>query len=436
MNGGPAPSTFAQELLFTRMASDPDLNRAHNIESVYSVSGRLDINALAHAIDHVIARHEALRTVFATEPHGVDLRVLPPAGGALTFQDHTASGVPTRAEVDAAIRTEAEHLFDLGRELPSRFTLYKIGFDEYILVVVVHHLVVDGWSMGILLRDLTRAYASLRTGSVDFDDRRPMQMSEFSWHQRRLASSSEADPLIKYWTVQLTGLQADGATIPYDRPPRTGRTFLGERFDFDLPTELARNLEELAREERVTIAAVALLGFQLLLRDYAGQEDIVVGVPFANRTLPDVEDCVGFLVNVHCVRAKFRSGIPLRDLLHRTARTLTEALRHQEVPPILVHRDLVARSGAENLPLRFYRTMFICHTHRLDPLALTGTICERRPFSQQASKTDITLNVWPETSGIHSQFEYNTQLYTENTIRQAATRYRAILSRIVDDLVW
>ncbi|MFD6517045.1 condensation domain-containing protein [Rhodococcus sp. NPDC060176] len=429
------PSTFAQELLFPKMTSNPDQNRAHNIENIHVVRGLLDVAALSHAIDHIIARHESLRTVFTVSPRGLRLRVLPAKSGSLIVRDHLASGSADPSEIDVAVRADAEHLFDLTSERPSLFTLHKTSELEYILVIVVHHLVVDGWSMGILLNELATAYAAARTGHDSTYSRKPAQMSTFARNQRELAASPEVAPYVDYWVAQLAGLQ-EGPTVPYDNLEDPERTFLGDRLDFELPGTLVQNLREIARLERVTIAAVALLGFQLLLRDHSGQDDISIGVPFANRTTPEVEDCVGFLINIHCVRVRLPARTPTRDLLHKSSRSLTGALRHQEVPLIVVYEDLVSRFGAASLPNRFYRTMYICHTHQVGPLHLQGTVCLRKPFSQQTSKTDITLNVWPDDSSIRCQIEYNTALYDSVTIDHLAECYRETMARIVDDLVW
>ncbi|WP_049564136.1 condensation domain-containing protein [Streptomyces sp. SBT349] len=427
------PATFLQEVLFTTMSASPDENRAFNVENVHTIRGPLDVAALARSVDLVIERHESLRTVFLAHPDGVRARVLPAPADALILRDHTGAAAP--AEVDAAVREDAEHLFDLARERPGRFTLHRIGEDEHLLVVVVHHIVLDGWAMGVLLADLATAYGDVRAGRIPFGGRRPGQLADFARHQRALTASPEAVPLLDYWARQLADLQ-DGSTVPYDRPARPHQTFAGDRLDFELPAALARSVRDVARAERVTVTAVVLLAYQMLLREYAGQEDIVVGVPTANRFPPWTQDCVGLLMNTHCVRMRLPARAPLRDLLHASARTLTDALRHQEVPLVTVYEDLMARYGAENLPPYLFRTLFICHTHRVGPLTLEGTVCERRPFSQRASKADITLNVWPGDSGVRCQIEYNTDLYDAATIQRAAERYRALLSRIVNDLVW
>ncbi|WP_274035216.1 condensation domain-containing protein [Streptomyces sp. MMBL 11-1] len=429
------PSTQLQEMLFTSMLANPDENRAFNVENIHVLRGPVDVTALGRAVDLVVERHESLRTAFVTGHQGVGLRVLPAPTGALVCRDHTGGAPLSPAALEDIVRADTEHLFDLAGERPSRFTLHRTGEEEYVLVVVVHHLVLDGWSMGVLLDDLGSAYAAVRAGERPFGPGRPGQLGDFARYQRELTSSPEAAALLDFWARQLAGLQ-DGSTVPYDRPARPYQTFAGDRLDFELPAALARSVGEVARAERVTVAGVTLLAYQLLLREYAGQEDIVVGVPTANRVQPWTHDCVGFLTNTHCVRSKLPARTPLRDLLHATARALTDALRHQEVPLIAVYEDLIARYGADNLPPYLFRTLFICHTHRVAPLALEGVACARRPFSQQASKADITLNVWPDEAGIRCQIEYNTDLYDASTMERVAERYRAVLADIVNDLVW
>ncbi|WAX76549.1 condensation domain-containing protein [Streptomyces sp. KMM 9044] len=429
------PSTLLQEMLFTSMSANPGENRAFNVENVHTIRGPLDVAALARAVDLVVERHESLRSVFVPGPGGVRLRTLPAPTGALIQYGRTGAGSPSPAEVDTAVRADAEHLFDLAHERPSRFTLHRIDEDEHVLVVVVHHLVLDGWSMGVLLDDLATAYEAVRVGRSPFHGRLPCRLTDFARHQRALIASADVVPLLDFWARQLAGLQ-DGSTVPYDRPARPYQTFAGDRLDFELPAALAGGVRDVARTERVTVTAVALLAYQILLREYTGQEDVVVGVPTANRSRPGTQDCVGLLMNTHCVRMGLPDRAPLRDLLHSSARTLTAALRHQEVPLVTVYEDLIARYGADNLPPYLFRTLFICHTHRVGPLTLEGTVCERRPFSQHASKADITLNVWPDDSGIRCQIEYNTDLYDAATIHQVADRYQALMSRIVNDLVW
>ncbi|MFK8850079.1 condensation domain-containing protein [Streptomyces sp. Ac-502] len=430
------PTSVIQEDLWSLIRDSDDASRAYNIESVYDIRGPLDIPALMAAVDAVVNRHHALRTVLAESPEGVQQMVLPPVSGVLATHDFSARTPDERtALLEEAVTTESARLFSFTDAPPVRFSLYRMAPDEHVLVIVVHHLVFDGWSMGVLLHDLADAYDLARAGRPLPTADGVRQFGDFAEHQRQWLASPEAGRMTDHWVRRLRHTP-EGTTVPYDHPAPDGLSFAGDRCDFELPDALARHIREVARSERVTPTAVAMLGYQLLMRELSGQEDVAVGLPLANRGWPGARDCVGLLINTHVLRQRLPTATPTRDLLHTTADLLAGAVQNQAIPLRNVYQELLERYGEEALPRYLYQTLFICHTHPHTDLRLGDATVERRPFDQRASKADMTLNLWVRAEGISGQLEYNTDLYTPRTAARVVRRYEETLTAVVEDLVW
>ncbi|MBD3003827.1 condensation domain-containing protein [Streptomyces sp. 5-10] len=429
------PLTSLQEDLLPLMREYATAARAYNIESVYVIRGPLDVRSFSEAVDAVIERHHALRTVFIETPDGARQKVLPPVRGALVVRDLSDIAPEAKAvALDNAVTADCTRLFSFTEEPPIRLSLYRTGSEEHVFVVVVHHLVFDGWSMGVLLRDLSNAYSLLRGRPVS-----PVvvacQLTDFASRQRDWLASPEASRMTDYWVRSLRYCP-EGTTVPYDRVAPEALSFAGDRYTFDLPGSLARHVMDLARREKVTPTAVALLGFQLLLRELSGQEDIVVGLPLANRIWPGTQNCIGFLINTHALRQYLPLNAPLRDLLHTTAGRLAGAVQNQAIPLRNIYTALRSRYGEESLPTFLYQVMFICHSHPHAALQLGETTVERQRFDQRASKTDMTLNLWVRDESITGQLEYNTDLYASRTAHRVVQRYKEILADLAEELVW
>ncbi len=430
------PATALQEDLWALMRQSDAASRAYNIESVYTISGPLNVAALTAAVDAVIDRHHALRTVFTETPDGVRQKLLPPVSGALTVHDFSDRTPDERTVyLEKAVATESTRLFSFDDAPLARFSLFRTAPVEHVLVIVVHHLVFDGWSMGVLLRDLSDAYDLARTDGTlpPVDD--ATQLGDFAERQREWLSTAEASRMTDYWVRQLRHLP-EGTTVPYDQLVPEGQSFAGDRYTFDLPVALAARVRGTARGERVTPTAVALLGFQLLLREVSGQEDVTVGLPLANRARPGTEDCVGCLINTHVLRQRLPVTAPTRDLLRVTADQLAGAVQNQAIPLRNVYTELVKRYGEAELPRYLYQVLFICHTQPHTDLRLGEAMIVRRSFDQRASKTDMTLNLWVRPDEISGQLEYSTDLYTSATAARIIRRYEEVLTGLVEDLVW
>ncbi|MGJ5895470.1 condensation domain-containing protein [Streptomyces niveiscabiei] len=430
-----APASRAQERHFHQIAGAPEINPFFNVVDAYRISGRLDVASLCKSIVAVTKRHDALRTMLVEAPHGVIQRIVPPQAEPLRIVDlsHLPAGVREDA-VEHAVTAEAEAPFSFSEDVLARFTLFGAGNEEHILVIVVHHLVFDGWSSGILCREIASYYEHLSAGSPNELQPVRLQFADFAEWQREWLEQSGAEAMLDYWRGQLAGCP-DGVTFPYDHPrPSTG-LHAAQRHTFHLPRKLNDALSDVVQREGVTFAAVALLALQLLIHHETGSEDIAVGSSMANRNRIPTSGSIGFFTNTHLLRAQISGEATLRDLLKRTANILAEAVAHQDVPLAQII-NVMKSEDAESLPGVTHRINFICLNQPSFPLGLQGLNVEAKEWlpSRPTILTDLILKVTQEQAGVRCDIEYSADLYKGETISALAERYELILRKIVEDV--
>jgi amino acid adenylation domain-containing protein len=324
---GALPLSFAQERLWFLDRLEPG-STTYNIPAAWRLGGALDEAALERALGEVVRRHEALRTVFA-EADGSPVQVIAPFGGfALPVEDLSGlSEADREAAVRLRAREEARRAFDLSAGPLFRAALLRLGKEDHVLLLSMHHIVSDGWSMGVLFRELSTLYAAYREGGESPLPELPVQYADYAVWQREQLEGDVLERQLSYWRERLTGAP-ELLELPTDHPRPAVQTFRGASVPVKLSLELLERLQRLGRSEGATLYMTLLGAFQVLLSKYSGSEDVVVGSPIAGRTRGEVEALIGFFVNTLVLRTDLSGDPSFREVLGRvrearSARTST-----------------------------------------------------------------------------------------------------------------
>ncbi|HLL47981.1 MAG TPA: condensation domain-containing protein, partial [Longimicrobiaceae bacterium] len=330
-HSGDLPLSFAQERLWFLDRLQPE-SAFYVVPLALRLTGALHAGALERALGEVVRRHAVLRTVFP-ERGGAPVQVIAPfAGLALPVEDLSAlDGADREAKVRRRASSDARRPFDLAAGPVFRARLLRLGADENVLLVSMHHIVSDGWSMDVLFRELSALYEAYREGRESPLPEPRVQYADFAVWQRRVLRGEALDRQLAYWRERLAGAPAL-LELPTDRPRPAVQAFRGERERIGFSAALADRLSALARAEGATLHMVVLAAFQLLLSRYGGSDDVVVGTPVAGRTRREVEELIGFFVNTLVLRTDLSGDPGFRALLRRVRDVTLGAYEHQEVP--------------------------------------------------------------------------------------------------------
>jgi len=426
------PASLTQEQLFPLVSRLPEVNRTYTTYQAYRIRGPVDVDALGTSIDLVVARHEALRTWLDRDPAGLRQVIGPAGSGLLRVVDVApVPGADPGGVLAEALRIETETLFRVCDEPLSRFTLFRIAADDHVMLAVVHHLVFDGWSFGVLWREVSQLYRALRAGEPAALAPVRTQFADFVAQQREWLAGPGARPMVDFWLAELAGCTG-GTTIPYDDIPASSTARSGARHPFALPAELSAEVAAAARRERVTVAAITLLALQLVVRRAARTDDVVLGIPMGNRTGAATFGAMGFFVNAHALRMRIDAGRTHRDVVRSVAAKLIGALLNQEVPLPAVLAASRADGGA-GLPSALFRIVFTFHNEPNPPLHLDGASTGWWEVEDRTRRADLTLHIGQSDGRIAGEVEYNTQLYRPQTIERFVTDYTAAVRSVATD---
>ncbi|TCO56103.1 condensation domain-containing protein [Actinocrispum wychmicini] len=415
------PASSAQKRLWFLCQLEPESNAAYNVTSAVRMTGDLDRLHLQHAVDAVIARHEALRTGVALvdgEPQQV---VAPSALVALPMID--CSTLDRDARLRVAVRAEAGRPFVLHEPPLVRMVLLRMSADEHVLVVTIHHTVCDGWSIELFFRDLARAY------TAGLDGEPPIQYADYVvWQEEHLADGG-MDRLLEYWRPQLAGVPS--LDLPTDRPRPPVRTVRGAVRTESVPADLVERLTTLGRTNDATLFMVLLSGFKLLLAHLSGQREIAVGTPVAGREHPDADDVIGFFANTLVLSDDIDVEAPFADVLGAVRSTCLDSFAHREMPFDRLVAELRPPRDLSRTPL--FQVMFALQTTPGVTLDLPGLRVEPIELTDGSAKFDLWLTGVPSAEGLRLRLEYNTDLFDDATAERLLAQYLDMLSRIAED---
>ncbi|HEX3126552.1 MAG TPA: amino acid adenylation domain-containing protein, partial [Thermoanaerobaculia bacterium] len=428
---GPAVLSFGQRRLWFLDRLEPG-SSVYNLARVLSLAGRLDVGALASALARIVQRHESLRTVFGEQSGEPVQSVLPPFAPALPVID--LRGLPVDRRQAAALRglaADAARPFDLARGPLLRALLVRLDDELQVLLVNLHHIVSDGWSLGVLVRESAELYAACVEGRAPRLPELPVQYADFAvWQQQRLRGEA-LEAQLRYWREALAGAPAL-LDLPTDRPRPAVQSYRGGMEPAALPPEVIGPLAALARGAGATLFMAVLAGLEALFHRYTGQEDVVVGTPVANRTRVELEGLIGFFVNTLALRGRISEGMTWRDLLERAREAALGAYAHQDLPFERLVEELGGARSLAHSPI--FQVMLAWQNMPAGPLRMPGLTLVPVPFHAGTSMFDFTLSLW-ETGegGAGGELEYATDLFDRATMRRLLGHLRAFLEGAVAD---
>ncbi|WP_408630171.1 non-ribosomal peptide synthase/polyketide synthase [Amycolatopsis mongoliensis] len=414
------PLSFAQQRLWFLHGLEGG-SATYNVPLVMRLAGELDVEALRVALHDVLDRHEALRTVFPTADGVPYQQVLAEPEVELTVRAVPESEVDS--EVDALVRG----VFDLGAGVPVRAALLTVDPRRHVLVLVVHHIAADGWSLAPLWRDIATAYRARLRGEAPQWTPLPVQYADYTLWQRELLAAEETAQL-DYWRTALDGLP-ERIPLPLDRPHPAVSAYRGEFFTFAWDSGLQAGLADLARACGASPFMVVHAGLTALLSRLGGGTDIPIGTPIAGRTDPALDDLVGFFVNTLVLRVDTGGDPSFRDLVARVRERSLDAYAHQDVPfERLVEALNPARSLAHH-PL--FQTMLAWQNTPGAGVELPGLTVTERPVGTGTAKFDLWVSLTERADGIHGQAEFNAEVFDHATVTGLLDRLEVLLRQVV-----
>jgi amino acid adenylation domain-containing protein len=418
------PLSYSQERLwFLYQAGGP--SAAYNLSSALRLTGELDRRALAGALNHVVGRHEILRTTFA-EADGVPCQVIHPAMRLempLVDLSHLAAGARD-AEVRRLADEDALAVFDLERGPLVRAALLRLAADEHVLLSTVHHIVFDGWSGGVLVRELTQAYEAIAGGSTPPAGGVPQYADYAMWQREGLDEAVIAREL-EYWRGRLANLP-EALALPSDFPRRETAAPRGAIHRCQVDAGFVPALQRLSAASGATPFMIHLAAYAALLSRYSGQPDLVIGTGIANRDHRDTEAMIGFFVNTLALRIDLGGNPTFRELIDRVRHVSLGAFAHARTP---FHRVVEAVGAGRGASL--YRAMFVLQNTPVETLGLGRVGIESIPVEQAIAKTDIVLELTERGGSVTGLVEYNAELFAVPTIAGMMAHLQTLLEAAV-----
>jgi len=423
------PLSFGQERLWFLERLRPG-ESAYNVPVVLRLKGELDSSALRQSVKKLVERHETLRTSFRSE-QGKPVQVVSPAEGIeIPLPVVDVNGVEAEALRQAA--EEAHQVFDLRKGPLLRGRLLRVNEREHLLALVTHHIVSDGWSMGVLLRELGALYGAARKGGEEAGlEPLPIQYADYAVWQRQWLQGEVLERQMEYWRRELADVPV--LELPTDRRRPAVQSYRGARVGMELGAELGERLRRLSQQEGVTLFMTLLAGFEVLLQRYSGQDDIVVGTAIANRTRREVEGLIGMFVNTLVLRTDLSGDPSFRQLLGRVRETTLGAYAHQDLPFEKLVEELRPQRDVSRPPL--FQVSFILQNAPWSKPELAGLEASLVGVEHQTAKFDLSVSLGERGQKIVGGLEYNTDLFEAATIERMAGHYRQLLeTAVVADL--
>jgi amino acid adenylation domain-containing protein len=431
-----APLSFAQERLWFIDRLEPG-SALYNMSPSVRLAGEVDVPALERALAEVVRRHEPLRTSFP-EVDGVPVqRIAPPVDFHLPVEDLSSSGDEDRERDVVRLATEfARAPFDLQAGPLFRARLLKLADDDHVLLLAMHHAVSDGWSTGILFRELFALYEAYRAGETLALPPLPVRYADFAAWQREWLRGEALERQVAYWRERLAGAPAV-LELPTDRPRPAVRSPRGASHLFGVPAEVAGALRTLARREGATLFMAVLAAFDALLARWSGQDDMVVGTAIAGRTRREVEDLVGLFINTLAIRADLSGDPAFRELLGRVRRTTLEAYAHQDLPFEKLVQEIQPARSLSHTPV--FQAMLVLESREHDDPAASGgsaTGLRLAPVAREGTpaQVDLTLVFMEMPDGsLAASLRYAAELFEPATVARMAGELGALLGAAVAD---
>lgn len=419
--------SFAQQRSWFLDQLTPE-NPFYNMPKTIRLVGQLNVPALTQTLNEIVRRHETLRTRFALVNGRPRSFVTPHV--LLELRTATVEALPEAERLSAArelLVEDAQRPFNLQRGPLIRPFLVKLHDQEHILQLTMHHIASDGWSTGVLHRELTLLYPAFYEGNPSPLPELPLQYADFAAWQRQWLQGDRLNTHLAYWRHQLQNLPT--LELPTDRPRPPMQTVVGSRLLFKLPIALTQAAEALSQKEGVTLFMLLVATFQTLLHRYSNQEDIVIGTPIANRNRAEIENLIGFFANMLVLRTDFSNNPTFRELLKRVREVALTAYEHQDLPFEKLVEELQPERDLSRTPL--FQVVFALQNAPMPPLKLPHLTLNSFPIDKGTAAYDLNLSMWRTSETLHGRIEFNTHLFGAATITRFITHFQQLLEAIV-----
>ena len=422
------PASYSQQRLWFLDQLEPG-SAFYNIPAAVRLQGHLNVSALSTALNEIVRRHETLRTTFHVQD-GQPVQVIA-LDQPLNLSLVNLQSLPVEereSEIQRLAVEEARRPFDLHRGPLFRVSLLVLGVEEHVLLLTMHHIISDGWSMGVLIREIVVLYTTFSRGEPSPLPDLPIQYADFTiWQRDRLAGIG-LQTQIEYWKKQL-GENLPVLKLPSDRSRPPVQSFRGASFSRKIPASLLSRVKTFSRAEGATLFMTLLTAFQVLLYRYTGQDDLCVGTPYHSRTTTELEDLIGFFVNTLVVRGDLSGEPSFRALLARIKPVILDAFANQDLPFDTLVEILKPDRDLSHNPI--FQVMFILQNAPVRWYSLPGLNLTNIEAETGTSTFDLTLSLSEMIDGMDASIEYNTDLFDEDTISAMLDRFELLLEGIL-----
>jgi amino acid adenylation domain-containing protein len=422
------PLSFAQERLWFLDQLEPN-SATYNIPAAVRIEGKLQPTTLQRSISEIIRRHRVLRTNFVKQD-GEAIQVIHPASDwqMTTIELQAVPANQQETEIQSLATTEAAKPFDLATDSLIRGTLLVLSDRDHVLLLTMHHIVSDGWSIEVFIKEISTLYSAFVKGEPSPLSELPIQYADFAVWQRQWLQGEELQEQLDYWQKQLAGAPVL-LELPTDYPRPAVQVFRGARQSLQLPKTLTEEIKRLSRQEGVTLFVTLFTTFTCLLHYYTDREDIVVGTAVANRNRTEIEELIGFFTNQLVLRTNLTDNPTFGELLKRVRKVALEAYTHQELPFETLVKAMKSERDTSRTPL--FQTKFVFQNTPISDPNLSELDINLIEVHNETTKFDLLLNMEETEQGLSGSLQYNTTLYKEATITRFSEQFKTLLSHIV-----
>jgi alpha-ketoglutarate-dependent taurine dioxygenase len=424
----PLPLSFQQQQLWF-IDRFEEGTAAYNLSGAVTLSGKLQVEVLEKSVAAIVHRHEVLRTRFLVVKNAPMPDILPQV--PLPLQQIDLQGLSPekqQEEIQHFARKEASTPFNLSDAPLMRLSLLQLSESAYVLLVTLHHIITDGWSLGIFVSELSTLYTAFASGESYSLPELPVGYGDYAHWQRQWLNSADAEVQLNYWQQQLAGL-ATPLDLPFDRPRPAVQSLQGEAHSFSLSPRVTRSLQQLAQEQKTTLFALLFAAYQTLLYRWSGQQDLLVGSDFAGRNRREIEPLIGFFVNVLPLRSQVSGTMSFRELLDQVSETARKACDYQDCPLGKIVEVLRLPRNLSYNPL--VQVLFVLQNAPLPKLELPDLTLETLEIENQTAKFDLALFIEEKDGNLMGKWNYSTDLFDHNTIKTLTGYYQTLLASIV-----
>jgi alpha-ketoglutarate-dependent taurine dioxygenase/acyl carrier protein/NRPS condensation-like uncharacterized protein len=422
------PVSFAQQRLWFMHQLEPE-SSSYNIPRAWRFRGNLNVAALSAAINELVRRHESLRTTFVSVNGTPFQRVAETTSLALPLLDVQQEPAPEENARRLAM-AEIQKPFELATDPPLRVCLIRIGDEDHVLVLTLHHIAGDAWSLGIFVRELAILYEAFARGANSPLPEPAVQYADFAVWQREWLKEDVLEQHLSYWRHQLRGAPTVLA-LPANKSRPEMQNFRGARLTHSISPEVAGNLTELSRREGVTLFMVCLAAFQVLLSRYTGQKDLIVGTDVANRNRVETEDMIGFFVNLLPLRAQLAGNPTFTEILKRVRESTLDAYTHQDLPFEKLVEEFKPQRELGRNPL--VQVLLVMQNAPMRAFQMSGLSLTPFELPTETSRFDLAVFLWENDGALSSNWSYNPDLFSTDSIAKMSRHYESLLASVVRD---